>query len=366
MIKYLCTAGFAASIMSALLWSGAARADALADFNAKADAAFEAATKAQTEKVPTTGPAIVKDQVIVNVACAMAAEGCARPARAVQEAAEAIGWKSLLFDAAGDPTKAADAVRQAISMKADAIVLGAIDARVILQPLKEAKAAGIKVVGWTTIDVDGVFDTVVPSEPSLTEDGYTAAVAAYVLGGHKLKMIMMRADEFGSVVKRVNGTQQFIDECKAAGGDCEIVSQENFLVTDLTTRVPDQAVSQVRRNPQMTVLWGGYDAGLNFMIQGLQAAGLTGTGFAVGFDANVANLDIIRNDGYQKATVGLPAEWAGYSIVDQINRLLAGEKLAENQGVHSKLLVKDNLPPSGAWQGDADFRADYHKLWGLK
>jgi ribose transport system substrate-binding protein len=259
----------------------------------------------------------------------------------------------------------ANGVLQAISLHADAIALQAIDAATILGPLKEARKAGIHVVAYASINADGVIDKVYPGEDDAANEGYAVAAAAYKLAGNKLKMIEMRGDEFGGCKFRSEGTRKFINECKAAGGDCGVLSSENFLVTDLSTRVPEQAISQVRRHPNFDVLWACYDAGLNFMLQGLTSAGLTDHGVAVGIDANVANMNVIRANGFQKATAGLPQEWIGYAEVDALNRIFLG-KTPNDGGIRFKLLVKENVPAQGAWEGDVDFRSAYRKSWGLE
>jgi ribose transport system substrate-binding protein len=295
----------------------------------------------------------------------MGAEGCARPARAFDEAAKLVGWHDIIIDPAGDPSKMANAVQRAISIKADAIVLAAIDVATIQGPLEEAKKAGIKIVGFGSLDKGNVLDAEIPAANTFVDDGYAMGAAVYKLSGYDLKMIEMRGDEFGVVANRAVGTEKFVKDCQAAGGSCQILASENFLVTDLTTHVPEQAIAQVRRHPDFNVLWAGYDAGLNFMIQGLKSANLTDKGMAVGFDANVANLDIIRNSGFERASVGLPMEWIGYGMVDNLNRLFNGQQPVD-QGVHSELLFKNNVPASGPYVGTYDFRTAYKKLWGVK
>jgi ribose transport system substrate-binding protein len=347
------------------LTSHVAYAGTSSAFDAKADRIVAEKSAPQHNHPPMSGPKLVHGKTVVIIPCAMAAEGCARPARGVEEAAKLVGWNPVLIDGAGDPSKMANAVQRAISIKADAIVLTAIDSSSILGPLQEAKKAGIKVVGLGLVDKTRILDDLIPAEDSFIDDGYTMGATAYKLAGHNLKMIEMRGDEFGGVANRAHGTEKFVKDCQAAGGACQILASENFLVTDLTTRVPEQATAQVRRHPDFNVLWAGYDAGLNFMIQGLKSANLTDSGFAVGFDSNVANLDIIRDGGFQRASVGLPMEWIGFGAIDDLIRIFNGQKPVD-QGVHSELLLKSNLPASGPYVGTYDFRTAYKKIWGIK
>jgi ribose transport system substrate-binding protein len=356
------TAGFA---LACLMPSLADAETTLDVFNAKVKALVESGSKPQIGLPPETGPAIVPGKTVVIIPCAMGAEGCARMARGAEEAAALIGWKSLLIDGAGDPSQMANAIRRAVSIKADAIALAAIDARTVLGALKEAKAAGLSIVSTSGYNYGDVFQAVDPTPESFVDDGYRAAATAYLTAGGKLHALEMTDNEFASVRSRMEGVNKFLSDCAAAGGDCRMLASDNYLVADLTTRVPQQAVALARRYPDYDFLFAAYDAGLNFMIQGLHAAGLDTKGAGASFDANVANLDNIRKGGYERVSVGQPMEWFGYGLIDQLNRIFANAPLVD-EGFTSKVLVKDNLPASGPWTGDVDFRSAYKKAWGVK
>jgi ribose transport system substrate-binding protein len=355
----------AGGVLAWALISSASAETPLDAFNAKAKALVESASKPQIGLPPESGPPIVPGKTIVIIPCAMGAEGCARMARGAEQAAALIGWKSLLIDGAGDPSQMANAIRRAVSIKADGIALAAIDGRTVLGALKEARAAGLKIVSTSGYNDEDVFQAMDPTPESFVDDGYKVAASAYLMANGRLHALEMTDNEFASVRSRMEGVHKFISDCEAAGGDCKMLASDNYLVADLTTRVPQQAVALVRRYPDYDYLFAAYDAGLNFMIQGLHAAGLDTKGAGASFDANVANLDNIRKGGYERVSVGQPMEWFGYGLVDQLNRIFAGAPLVE-ENFTSKVLVKDNLPASGAWAGDVDFRAAYKKAWGLK
>ncbi|MFK0206457.1 sugar ABC transporter substrate-binding protein [Agrobacterium sp. NPDC090283] len=361
-------------LMASSVISTSAGAESLKDFNARVDAIVAEAAAKQSTTPPSEWPAPVTGKKIVIIPCSMGGEGCAAPARALQEAAKTLGWEALLIDGAGDPSKMANAVQRAISIGADGIAIQAIDAGVIAGPLAQAKKAGIKIVAYQSLNKDGLIDVSCPvnadwattdGSTETFQEGYFITAYAYKEAGYSLKMIQMRADEYGVVAARVKGADKFINECKAAGGDCEILASENYLITDLTTRVPQQAVNLVRRHPNFTVLWAGYDAGLYFMIQGLQAAGLTSKGFAVSFDGSAPNLEIIRKGGFQRATAAASPPWIGYCQASSLNRLFSGQQPVD-EGVHTKLLTKDNVPASGAFVGDVDYKPFYEKQWAKK
>ena len=354
----------AVAFVALMLAAGSARAQGAEVFKAKVDNSFAQSVAALTVTPPSEGPAPVSGKRIVVIPCSMAAEGCARQARAVMEASALLGWKTTLIDPAGDNAKQAQAVQKAISIKADGIILASIDSAFIQGPLREARDAGIHVVAEGQ-DSEGLYEAIALTEKFYKDQGYMTGVAAYKLGGYKAHMILLEDNEFAGVRFRADGVKAFIADCKAAGGDCDVTAHQEFLVSQVQSELPKQTVALVRQHQDFNTLWAGYDFAMNFMVQGLQQADLTNKGFSISFDANDANNEIIRQGGFEKATVGLPIEWASYGMVDSMNRLLAGQKPVD-QGLRVKLLIKDNMPLSGAWEGDIDFRAAYKRLWAVK
>lgn len=341
-------------------------------FNAKLPAIIKAATKTQTQLPPTSGPKGATGKKIVIIPPAGAStEGGYRVALAAQDAAKSLGWQVTFINPEGDPTKMNAAVQQAIAIKANVIAIASIDAAVVANSIKQAKAAGIKVVAAVSANSDGqtgIYDSLVPSLKSGSDNGYALAAEAYTMQGKKLHDVQMMDNEFGYVVARQVGWKKFISDCEKAGGDCQTLNTTNFLAADITTKLPALTAQTLQSNSKFNVLWAGFDSGLNFMIQGAQQAGLTKNGsIAVGFDGNTPNLQKIREGGYEKATVGLSTMAIGYAMIDNANRLLQGEPAlsGEQEGIQNKLLTKANVPSSGSWWGDQDIRKHYWSVWGV-
>ncbi|MFC3323670.1 substrate-binding domain-containing protein [Mesorhizobium cantuariense] len=362
-MKKLIAAGAIALVTTSL--TASAMAEDLDAFNARATKITEDATKTQTATPPNSGPAIAKNKTIVIIPCSMGAEGCARVARSTQEAATVVGWKSVLIDGGGDLSTIANAIRKAISIHADGISIMAVDAKQVQGALKEARAAGIKIVSAASANQDGLYDTVNPSQDASVEAGYAIAAQAYQQNGRKLWALEMNDREFAIVQWWLSGVEKFMKECAEAGGDCKMLGTDNFLVGDLTTRLPDQTVALVRNHPDYNYLFAGYDAALNFMIKGLHAAGLDKQGHSAGFDGNLANLDFIRKDGYQDASLANAMEWYGYEHVDQLNRLFNNQPVVPT-AIRFKVINKGNAPEKGGWVGDVDFKSFYRQAWGVK
>ncbi|MGE0170398.1 sugar ABC transporter substrate-binding protein [Nocardioides sp.] len=337
-------------------------------FEATVKAGFAASTAEQTYKPPTTGPKGVSGKSLFVITCPMVAEGCKRMGEATKQAAGDLGWDVTMIDGKGDPSVGSSAVEQAIAAGADGLALVAVDAVTIQGALQNAKDKGLAAVCAFCGNSDGetgLYDAIVPSVKSFEDDGYALGQALYTLTDGHVHQLMLTDPEFVDVVGRQDGNRRFIKECQQAGGDCKIVAEQQFLVSELGTNVPTKVAAAARQNPDFNILWAPYDDALVFALQGLQQAGLAdGKRWGAGFDSNTPSLDRIREDTDQKASVGLPGVWVGYAMVDNLNRLFAGEQPVD-QNVHTKVLVKENAPATGPWDGDIDVRPLYHELWGV-
>lgn len=344
----------------------------LADFEAKIAADVAAATAAQTETtnpVPTGGPAPATGKKIVIIPCSASVEGCARPARSSKEAAEKIGWSATIDDPAGDGAKMSAAIQRAISSGANGIVLNSIDAAAVQGDLKAARDAGLSVVCDMCGDTGGLIQSVIPPLEENFRAGYLLGQQSYLLAKERYnsppKFIVLLDDEFATVRARVDGVKKFIDDCKAAGGGCELVAEDKYLAKDISTTAPARVVQIVQNNPSYNAMFVGYDAALYFFAKGLEQAGLAdpAKAFGVSIDADVANTEMIRTGGYQAASAGVAMSRVGYGLVDNLNRLIAGQA-AVDQGVTVKIINQQNVPAEGAWDGDFDATPLYLTAWG--
>jgi ribose transport system substrate-binding protein len=331
-------------------------------------AAATAPQTPQTNPVPSTGPTPVTGKKIVIIPCSAAVEGCARPARSAMQAATAIGWSATIVDPAGAGGPSA-AIERAISSGANGIILNSIDAAAVQGDLQKARAAGISVVCDMCGNTGDLIQAVVPPLPENEHAGYLLGEQAYVLAEQRFhsppKFIVMSDNEFATVNARVAGVKKFIDDCKAAGAGCELVAEGQYLAGEISTTAPARVVSLVQSNPNYNVLFAGYDASLNFFAQALKQAGLAdpSKAFGLSIDADVANTEMIRNNGFQAASAGVAMARVGYGLIDDLNRLFNKQPIV-SQGVTVKIINGQNVPPTGQWDGDFNATPLYLKLWG--
>lgn len=345
--------------------NSSAGSGSLAAFNSMVDQLLAKRSAPVTNLPPASGPKAAPNKKVYVIACLQALEGCQRESKTAVAAGQAIGWNVKLIDTQSVPSKMLAAVQQAIDDNADGIAVEAIDMATLAGPLKVAKSKGIKVVCFACVNSDNIADQVIPSSQSFFDDGYALAAQIYKNTNGKPRILVISNKEVGVIANRLAGTEKFVADCVAAGGDCKIVSEQYFLFADLQTRVAGLVTGTLRQHPETNALWMAFDSTSSFMTEGVQQAGISKDKIGLyGFDGNIPNIKDIRSGGYEVATMAGPFEWVGWAEIDALNRLFQGQAPVDNV-VQSRIVTKDNLPATDTYAGDVAFMPAYLKDWGV-
>jgi ribose transport system substrate-binding protein len=311
---------------------------------------------------PTSSPPIAKGKTIGVIPCATFVEGCAREQRGVVEAAKAAGWNTIVIDGKVDPQVQQNAINSLIARKVDAIVLNSINASSVGQGMAAAKKAGIPVIVSFAQDptpFGGLTDVRIDD----TKAGKVAA--AYIVthgGGNVLAVYDNSAEE---VVQRYDGLKAGLSQF----GGAKLIASEKISGSQIGPSEASLMSSYLQRYKKGDINWVfcGYDFMCTPLIQEIDRSG-RGEIKAIGYDGNLENLAFIRKGTVQEAAVGYPLEWAGWGVVDELNRYFNKQKLWPGTNYFNfRLLTKANLPKAGnSYQGDVDFRSKFKQLWGLQ
>jgi ribose transport system substrate-binding protein len=312
---------------------------------------------------PTEGPAAAAGKKVVFITCGFEAEGCNLPGKAAKEAGDALGWDVTVVDGKFDPRIYSRAIQTAIDSNADGIIIDAIDADAISGPLKAARAKGIVVGSYDSLNE--VTDTSVSYDVQASTEAQGKAMADYMIWktDGKAKAFILNAPEFKAPYAWTETAEKLIKDCSS----CEITGSQKFTAGDAATRLPQLTVSSVRQNPDTNVMIASYDAAMLASIPSMQGAGILKDVKVGTFNGISPAMDLIRK-GQLTASVGGAMEWGAWASMDNMNRMLAGEEAVE-QNVPIRLIAAENIDtidPSGPWTGDIDFRAEYKKIWDGK
>lgn len=310
-------------------------------------------------------------QNLYVISCGEQVASCHVPAAAVQEAAKKVGWSSTIADGKLSPAGFAAAIRQAIAGKATIIVPIGIGCGVAQAAFKEAKAAGITIIGGG--GVDDCSPKLWASE-RLWLKGYTPQQqweefgklqADYLYGklNGKVKAVTLTettqtwgawiTDGFNTEIQKLGGTK--------AVANVDISDQENAdgsYVQKVTTALLKQPTANALVVPVDSWLTSGLSAAL---VQ----AGLQKKLTVVGRGGDAAALDLIRkgNSGFN-ATIGFAVQWGAWGSVDTAIRILAGQQAKYIGESMQAVDATHNMPSSGMYTGDIDFKAKFEKAWG--
>ena len=341
------------------------------DALAKAQKAVAAATAVKAPwDGPTTGPKAAKKKTLIYVAQTMQNGGVAGAAAGVKAAAAAIGWKVRVLDGQGTAAGMASATQQAVTLKADGIVIGGFDPATVKAAIANAKKAKIPVIGWHAAATSG-------PQPSL---GLFSNVTTLRADVSKMSADWVIADSkgVGGVVIFTDSSIPFAEgksqEIKAEIETCAsltLLEYANIPIGDsISTLVAAKTTALVAEHGDKWTHSISINGGLYItpMAAALRAAGKTGTGFPHNVGAGDGSADeyqrIVAGE-YQSVTVPEPLTMQGWQIVDEFNRAFAKQKASGYVPV-VHLVTKANAGTSTVWDPQNGYRTQYKKIWGVK
>ncbi len=307
----------------------------------------------------SSSPAIAKDISIVVIPCTYAAEGCKRVADSVQEAGKTLGWETRMIDPAGDPEKMRQAIRTAMQLKVDGIVLGAIPEILVKDDVALARAAGIKVVNAMEPNSKEFSDAQTGTD-NVQAGRMNAALLAVQTGGLG-HVITINDPQFPAVIGWHKG---FTEGLKEFCPSCTIVKEMEFQLSGLQTTLPQEFQATLTANPDVNAVWAAYDPVVTAITPVIERSSNPDIR-VVSQNADPSALkDLKSGDKPVLGSVGYSIEWIGYSAVDQMNRLFSGSLPDADRlrTVPNKLITSSNVT-TVPWDGDADWKNAFLTAW---
>lgn len=320
---------------------------------------------------PSGGPKAVPGKSVWVVSCGQAVVGCSASANAAVDAAHVLGWKVKLCDGNFDANNAyISCIGQAIAAKANGIILDSIDCVNVVQPLKQAKAAGVKVVeynGFPCANDPSLATGVEPSKQATNLGAYARlageAQADYLITESKghADIVNYRFVDNSLAIEINKGFEGEISKC----GGCNVTDADISLSDYSNPSVFQQKVSAALVGaPQANAIHVPFDSFMTSGVgQAVVSSGRSASISAIALDGFSANLDLIRQKKGQTADLGADQVWVGYAAADTMNRIFAGSGPAP-EGMGFRLIDgTHNLPASGDYSSPIDFKAAYKAVW---
>ena len=198
---------------------------------------------------PTTGPKAAGHKLIVYVSTDQRNGGARGVGVGIEEAAKVLGWDVRAIDGQGSVNARAAGIAQAIALKADGLVLDAVDAAEQASAIEQVEKAGIKVVGWHSgpepgpMPKYGLF-TNITTDP--LEVAKTAATYAVADSDGKAGAIIFTDSAYAIAIAKSNAMAAVIKSCKT----CTLLSIQDTPLADAANRMPQLSTSLLQRYGQ--------------------------------------------------------------------------------------------------------------------
>jgi ribose transport system substrate-binding protein len=322
---------------------------------------------------PLTSPPPAKDINVWWINCGAASDGCNDPALAGEEAAKALGWDVTVYDA--QFVNHSTGIRQAIADGADAIVTHGMDCSANLQALKEARDAGIAILGMEDLDCNedgGDFDAynvpiivnkTTPTWTEYFENAWGGPMADYVVAktNGAAKVIQVTNTE-GFAKNIAAGQLAELDKCSG----CEVVATvESTAVTQSDGTLTAKFKAALAAHPEANAVLYPWDtvvslAGLSTAIK--QAG--RGDMIVVSEGGYAPTQELIRKGGEGLTAVNSnSAGIVGWSAMDALNRYFNGTP-PRPEGLGFRMIDKENgVPASGGYVSPIDYKALFMQAW---
>jgi ribose transport system substrate-binding protein len=238
-----------------------------------------------------------------------AAEISVRGGTNLQQAADALGWKLVQTDPAGDPQKAVTGANAFVTQRVNAILSAAWESSVLRQPLQQAKTANIPTVNiWGGIAPNQLFTaSLAPDEKKF---GSVAATEFLKLIPSGSQVAMLDSGQFTFGAERDGEFKS-----QASAKKVSIVADHQ---TDYTNPQADttKAVNDIlSAHPDIAGIWSDSSLQVPEIAQVLQQRGLCGKVHVVGFYGDIKNLQAVR-DGCVDIIADVPLQAQSWAAMD--------------------------------------------------
>jgi ribose transport system substrate-binding protein len=297
-------------------------------------------------------------------------EGIVEGARRV---AERVGIRFSDYGNQGGHTQWAQGVSAAMTQEADGLLLsgGTIGPIYFRSQAAAARRAGIKIVTIADRDLTQSAEPLVDARVGQPYAEAARLDADWIILRTKCKADVLVITSNEVIAGDINSRAAEDEFAKYCGSGCKLRFQD-VPVTDWSTKIQPIMQSSIAADPNLNYVLPLYDAMSEFVVAGIQVAGMTGKIHIATFNGTPSVLRMIQTGPTVEMDVGEDEAQVGYAGMDQMMRLFAGVRPIASGNEHIPLRVFDatnvnqaGVPPRFEVGYGSAWRAGYLKLWGL-
>lgn len=297
--------------------------------------------------------------------------------KASEKAAKAAGLQFVQYNNEGDPSQWVAGMNQAVSQKADLIILeGGPDPGALKPQIAAAKKAGIPVISTHRFDHDAVdqmlsefdLDAIVPANHYLGSGELTADYAM-VNSDCNVNALILEAADVQPTSAGI--TSRFQDELKKYCPDSCKATAVNMPFSDWAQKAAGEMQSKLNQDPKINFIAPNFDQGAIYARKAILSAGANDRVKIVAYNGSAPVMQMLADEQSVISEVGEPLEWLGWQNIDQALRILSGVP-PTTAGTPIRLFDKSNIAETGdpvvqtQGYGEASaYENGFKQLWGL-
>jgi ribose transport system substrate-binding protein len=290
---------------------------------------------------------------------------CSLLYQSLKAAASTMGVKLNSIAASVTIQGAVTALDTAIQERPNAVIVPAYATAGIKNQLLQLKALGIPIIGFALIG-GTPYGVQVSVGGAATWSLIPKLEAAYAfsLTNTKTHVLLVSAPEIQFTPPAI---QSFVSELSTLCKPCS-VTKLSLSVTTIGTTAPQQIVSALQANPNVTTVVAPNSEIFDGLPSALKSAGISVK--LLGGAGNPTNLTYVK-EGTQAADVQFDFPVTAWMAVDDAARLITKQPLTPNAstGQPDIAILRSGasftISPIYGWTGYPDFAQRFARLWGL-
>lgn len=317
---------------------------------------------------PRTGPRAQSGKQIAVVAEDLRNGGILGVVDGVLEAAKVIGWSVKIFDAGGAPELRLKMLANALASRPDGLIIVGGDARALLPGLQPFAERHVPIVGWHVAAKAGpVPGTPVAMNVSTDplEVARVTALAAIVQSSGHAGVVIFTDTNFQVAQSKANEMAAVVRQCRG----CDLLEVRDVAISRAEELMPGTTRALLARyGKRWSYALAINDIYFDYAAPVLTQAGLPNSAVSMlsAGDGSESAFLRIRTGTFQTATVAEPLNLHGWQLVDETNRLLAGQSVTGYVfPVH--LVTADNVTADGGdrlvYDPANGYRDIYRHIW---
>jgi ribose transport system substrate-binding protein len=327
-----------------------------------------AAVRSPSWTGPRTGPAAEPGKTIVVLAEDLRNGGVLGVAQGIREAAREIGWKVRIVDAGGTAAGRRKALTDALASRPDGLAICGSDAHELGLALGSVRDRLPPVVGWHAGPAPGAIPGT-PVAMNVTTDpiavARTTALAAVTQSGGRAGVVVFTDSRFAIATAKAQAMADVIRQCSG----CTLLEVRDVAISESNARMPDATRELLAvHGSRWTHALAINDIYFDYAVPVFIASGVADGAISLlsAGDGSAAAFMRIRAGTYQTGTVAEPLNMQGWQVVDELNRLMAGQPVSGFVApVH--LVSAHNIASDGGsrlvYDPENGYREIYLRIW---